>query len=117
MTKRVQINEVPYQGIQVGEKVMFLSTSFSSTRVNYGFYRGTRMSDPVVEYFYRERKWRWDDERKKYIQDKNWTISSRRVFLARRRVFNVKTLQRMFDCIPTKEFLAELIEKNLSECK
>lgn len=112
MTKRIRLNEVLYQGIEVGEKVMFLSTSFSSTRVNYGFYRGTHLSDPVVEYFYREKKWRWDNDKKKYIQDKDWTISSRRVILPRRRVFNCALLQKMFECIPTPESLADDIKKN-----
>lgn len=112
MTKRVQLIEEPFNGIQVGDKVMFISSSFSSTRVNYGFYRGTHRSVPVVEYFYQKRKWYWDRNKMKYFQDKKWTIGSRRVFLSLGRVFNCNTLQTMFADTPTKEYLTELLEKD-----
>lgn len=112
MTKRVQIVEESFNGIQVGEKVMYISRSYGTTHVNYGFYRGTHLFDPVVEYFYRERKWRWVAEKNKYVQDKDWSIGSRRVILPRRRIFNCATLQKMFDAVPTPDTLAEMIEKD-----
>ena len=107
MTKRIQIIEKPFNDIQVGERVMFLSTSYNCTRVRYGFYRGTHMQCPVVEYFYRERKWRWSVEKKKYIQDQDYSISSKRVFLGRGRIFNATGLQKMLDVITTFNSLVE----------
>lgn len=75
MTKRVRLNEVPYEGIEVGEKVMYLTTHGKNTSINYGFYCGTYLFTPVVEYFYRERKWVWNKDRKRYVQSKTGRLA------------------------------------------
>lgn len=109
MTKRVILDEVPYKGIEVGEKVVFLATSFGNTYVGSGFYRGLNFSTPVVEYFHKKKKWYWDKEKMRYFQDKNFTIVSRRVYLALGRVWSAKTIKEdVIDPTPSYEDLLEL---------
>jgi len=108
MTKRIQLDEIPYRGIGVGEKVMYLGTSGRTTFIDYGFYRGTHGFIPVVESFSRERK--WVIERGRYVQSKQWTIRSRRVYLYRGRIFNLNRVKEMLDIIPTYDDIARLIE-------
>lgn len=109
MTKRVKLNEVPYKEIQVGEKVMYLSTSYNRTSMNFGFYRGLSAFIPVVESFSRERKWHWDKERKREVQGKHWSIVSRRVFLGRGRVFSAKRISEMISNTPDYADIEKLI--------
>ena len=109
MTKRVKLNEVPYEGIEVGEKVMFLTTSYHHTSMNFGFYRGLWGFTPVVEFFFREMKWHWNEERGRYEQDKFWSITSKRVFLSRRRIYGLNTIKEKLEIIPTHNDLARII--------
>lgn len=103
MTKRCELNEVPYKNIQVGEKVMYLSRSSGYTSMDFGFYRGMNGFTPVVEKFYRERKWHLDKERDRYVQDDHWSTVSRRVHLHLGRLFSNKRINEMIsrtpDCI------------------
>lgn len=112
MTKRLELNEVPYKGIQVGEKVMFLASSFGHTGMDFGFYRGLSQFTPVVEVFYRERKYRWNKERQRYVQDQHFSISSRRVFLKLRRVWSADTIKERIGITPSYEDLAKLQDTN-----
>lgn len=112
MTKRVRLNEVPYEGIEVGEKVMYLTTHGKNTSINYGFYCGTYLFTPVVEYFYRERKWVWNKDRKRYVQSKNWTVSSQRVFLHRRRIFGIKKFTEMLNITPSYDDINRLLKQS-----
>ena len=114
MTKRIQICEESYKGIEVGEKVMYLSTSRGYTSMNFGFYRGRLRHIPIVEEFYRELKWElkweWNKERKCYIQSKQWVVRSRRVFLNLGRVYGINQIKERLDIIPTYDDIVRLID-------
>lgn len=110
MTKRIQICEESYKGIEVGERVMYLSTSRGHTSMNFGFYRGRLRHIPIVEEFYRELKWEWNKERRRYIQSKQWTVRSRRVFLNLGRVYGINQIKEKLDIIPTYDDIARLID-------
>lgn len=109
MTKRVQLNEVPYKEIQVGDKVMFLSTSRRYTSMNFGFYRGLWGFTPVVEQFSRERKWHLN-ERGRYVQDSHWTVVARRIYLPNRRVFSINRIGAMIENTPDYDDIQKLID-------
>ena len=110
MTKRVQLNEVPYKEIQVGEKVVFLSSSHSYTSMNFGIYRGLYGLTPVVEHFSRERKWHLDD-RGRYVQDNHWSIVARRIHLPKGRVFSINRIGAMIEDTPDYKDIEALINK------
>jgi hypothetical protein len=110
MTKRIQICEEPYKDIQVGERVMYLSTSHGHTSMNFGFYRGRLRHIPIVEEFYRELKWEWNKERGRYIQSKQWIVRSRRVFLNRGRVYGINQIKERLYTIPTYFDIERLID-------
>lgn len=111
MTKRVKLNEVPYEGIEVGEKVMFLTTSYRRTSINFGFYRGLYGLTPVVEFFFREMKWHLNKDRGRYEQDEFWSITSKRVFLTRQRIYGLNSIKESMDLIPTYNDIARMIER------
>lgn len=49
MSRKIHLVKVPYNGIQPGEKVVFVVSS-RLVRVRYGIYLGLNGFDPVVEY-------------------------------------------------------------------
>lgn len=111
MTKRVVLNEVPYKGINVGEKVMYLSGSGQCTGMDFGFYRGLHRNLPVVERFYSEKKWHWDAAHRKMYRDTFESLISRRVVLKRRRIWSISTLKVEINNTPTAEDIQAKINK------
>lgn len=112
MTKRVKLNPIPFNDVEVNEPVMFVSSS----GINWGFYQGTYKGKPVVEYFYKEQtlrfcvnengKNKWDG---KWIRDKLWSVKSKRVVLKRRNMFGISTLKNKFKVLNTEKSLNELV--------
>lgn len=110
MTKRVKLNPIPFNDVEVNEPVMFVSSS----GINWGFYQGTYKNKPVVEYFYKEQTIRFHVNAKnicdsKWIRDKFWSVKSKRVILKRRNMFGISTLKNKFKVLNTEKSLNELV--------
>ncbi len=110
MSQRIQLDEIPYRGINIGEKVMYLVTSYHHTSMGFGFYIGVSNGVPVVERFDRERKWHHKDG--KWVRDKHWTLVSRRVYLQLGRVYSTETIGAMIANTKDRKYIEDLIENS-----
>lgn len=110
MAKRINLEEKPYNGILIGEKVMYLATSYQHTYMDFGFYRGMSNGIPVVERFDRERKWNYKND--EWVQDEHWTLVSKRVYLQLGRVYSTDTIGAMIANTRDRKYIEKLIEND-----
>lgn len=92
-----ELVKVRYNGVDPGEKVLFMGTSSGWTSNNYGTYLGVLNGVPVVETHEVERKWRWNSDENRYIEDSEDTHFIRRHYLQRGRIFSVNSLRQLLE--------------------